>query len=462
MSFDREKGKWVRQKSPSKEDRHAEAEDHTGLHDSEDDPFGNIPDLSVEVTREHKSQPASPEHMKPTAETFVEDSHEEARPVTREGKGTAMTDTSSVPSKMSNFAWSYPKTETRATSWSTQAPRNWSTQKAPHPQTTYAIPESDEGDIEHEIKYFEGRGNATTHASQHRVRDVTISIADRNVQHSTHHTSRANAANTLPHARTTRAPVFNGDGDLSMLDELPSKNYRMQLSMSVSAPVLAHGDHNALAAPSSPLKGDVTFMLSDLPEFTLNQIDECQLPDRVVTKRSGTHFSQALEDRYAQGTAELVKALQDVEPDEPYWEDLRKVNLHKKDLNNLHRLDEFCYQLEELDVSYNHISQMKGVPYTMRRLQAQNNCLNSLTSWASLLNLQHLDISNNELDSLDGLAELVHLRVLTVNNNKIKSLDSILHLDGLMELSAGGNEIDLVDFGRSNLYVIPTLRDRGR
>jgi hypothetical protein len=478
MTFDREKNMWVRQKSPSKEHRQFE-EDVTNLNDSEEDPFGNIPDLTVDDTKEQAAGDASPVRPQPTAETILEDTEqpiaeEEDRPVTREGKGIAFTDTSSVPSKMSNFAWSYPKTETRNTSWSTQAPRNWSTQKAPQVQTTYAIPESDEGDIEHEIQYFEGRGGAPSNVQNHRVRDITISIAQRDFadteqpksrtqkhvqphmpssqfQHKAPTRKHLGAASTLPHARANRAPVFNGDGDLSLLDELPSKNYRMQLSMSVSAPILTQGNHNALAAPSSPAKGDVTFMLSDLPEFTLNQIDECELPNRVVVKHDGTRFSKALEDRYAQGTAELVKALQDVEPDEPYWEDLRKVDLHGKSLGTLNRLDELCYQLEELDVSDNNISQVGGIPYTMRRLQAQNNCLHGLTSWTTLLNLQHLDISNNEIDSLDGLAELVHLRVLVVNNNKIKSLDSILHLDGLMELSVRGNEIELVDFGRSEL-----------
>jgi hypothetical protein len=472
MTFDREKNMWVRQKSPSKEHRKFE-EDLTNLNDSEEDPFGNIPDLTVDDTNEQDVGITLPVRPKPTSETILEDTEhpvleEEERPVTREGKGTICTDTSSVPSKMSNFAWSYPKTETRNTSWSTQAPRKWSSQKAPQRQTTYAIPESDEGDVEHEIQYFEGRGHADTDVQNHRVRDITISIAERDFADTEHRTAHPpkrdqpnwqkaatqkhlGASNTLPHARVNRAPMFNGDGDLSLLDELPSKNYRMQLSMSVSAPVLTHGDRNALAAPSSPAKGDVTFMLSDLPEFTLNQIDECELPNRVVVKHDGTRFSKALEDRYAQGTAELVKALQDVEPDEPYWEDLRKVDLHGKSLSTLNRLDELCYQLEELDMSNNSISQVGGIPYTMRRLQAQNNCLHGLTSWTTLLNLQHLDISNNEIDSLDGLAELVHLRVLLVNNNKIKSLDGVLHLDGLMELSARGNEIELVEFGRSNL-----------
>lgn len=460
MSFNREKKIWVRQKSPSKE-HHRPEEDHSSMNQSEEDPFGNIPDLSVSEAKDNSAQTELPTYPQPTAETLLEDDEagDEARP---------MTCASSVPSKASNnFGWSFTKTETRATSCSTQSPRKQSTQKTPALQTTYAIPESDEDDVEHEIQYFEGRASAARPVPCARVRDITISFAEREVgdlerRHTEppHHFgqpqkpawSHANGTSTLPRTRPNQRPRFNGDGDLSILDELPSKNYRMELSMNVSAPVLGQAQHDALlVAPSSPLKGDVTFMLSDLPDFTLNQIDEFEHPDRVVVKHDGTRYSKALEDRYAQGTAELVKALQDVEPDEPYWEDLREITLCGKNLGSLHRLDELCYRLEELDVSDNKISQVEGIPYAMRRLRAQKNCLTGLTSWATLGNLQHLDISNNDIDSLDGLADLIHLRVLKVDNNKLKSLDSILHLDGLIELRAGGNDIDLVDFARSNL-----------
>jgi hypothetical protein len=483
MSFDRDKNIWVRQKSPSRQHQLQE-EEPSGMNASEDDPFGNIPDLTVEDMHEQETKPGSPVRLQPTSETIIEDTErpdaeEDSRPVTREGKGVAYTDTSSAPSKASNFGWSFPKTDTRATSWSTQAPRNYSTHKMPHAPTTYAIPESEEDGIEHEIQYFEGRDHAPATTQRPRVRNVTISIAER--EDTTRDTQpeiapkqrcqnqwgpssaqqisekkqpawgQANGSRTMSQGRSSRLPVFNGDGDLSILDDAPSKNYRMELSMNVSAPSLRHGRRDTLvAAPSSPVK-DVTFMLSDLPEFTLNQIDEFDLPDRVVVKHNGSRFSKALEDRYAQGTAELVKALQDVEPDEPYWEDLRNVNLSKKDLSSLHRLDELCYQLEELDVSDNKINQVEGIPYSMRRLQAQNNCLNGLTSWTTLINLQHLDISSNDVDRLDGLAELVHLRILKADNNKIRSLQGILHLDGLMELSVRGNEIDTVDFSRTNL-----------
>ena len=472
MSYNREKKIWVRQKSISKEHMLPE-EEHSSLNQSqsEEDPFGNIPDLSVSETKDIIAQTATPARPQPTAETLLEDdeAEDEARPTTC---------ASSVPSKGSNnFGWSFTKTETRATSCSTQVPRKRSGQKAAPLQTTYAIPESDEEDIEHEIQYFEGRNPATPKVPHARVRDITISFAEREVgdlerRHTEppHHFGQpqrgfsgvpqtikptwphANGTGTLPRTRPSQRPRFNGEGELSTLEELPSKNYRMELSMNVSAPVLGQGKQDTLlVAPSSPLKGDVTFMLSDLPDFTLNQVDEFDRPDRVIVKHDGTRYSKTLEDRYAQGTAKLVKALQDIEPDEPYWEDLREVSLRGKDLGSLHRLDELCYRLEELDVSDNRISQVEGIPYAMRRLQARNNFLNGLTSWATLGNLQHLDISNNDIDSLDGLAELVHLRVLKVDNNKLKSLDSILHLDGLIELRAGGNDIDLVDFARSNL-----------
>ncbi|KNG51423.1 leucine-rich repeat-containing protein 23 protein [Stemphylium lycopersici] len=490
MSFDRDKNIWVRQKSPSKEHR-VQREEPSGMNESEDDPFGNIPDLTVEDVHAQDTRADSPVKLQPTAETIVDDTEkateeEEERPVTRDGNGVAYTDTSSAPSKASNFGWSYPKTDTRATSWSTQVPRHYSTQKSANTHATYAIPESEEDDIEHEIQYFEGRGPSRPTTQHPRVRDITISIAEReapNLEHRSESTpqkprqnqwgpssaqkrsekkqsawEQSNRNRALSHGRPNRLPVFNGDGDLSLLDDGPARNYRMQLSMNVAGPPFRDNGRDALiAASSSPVKGDVTFMLSDLPDFTLNQIDEFDLPDRVIVKHDGSRFSKALEDRYAQGTAELVKALQDVEPDEPYWEDLRTVNLRKKDLTTLHRLDQLCYQLEELDVSNNKINQVEGIPYCMRRLQVQNNCLTGLTSWTNLVNLQHLDISGNQIEGLDGLAELVHLRVLKADSNKIKSLNGILHLDGLMELSAGGNEIDTVDFAKTNLKSLTDL-----
>ncbi|KAF2656553.1 hypothetical protein K491DRAFT_691941 [Lophiostoma macrostomum CBS 122681] len=492
MSFDREKNIWVRQKSPSKE--HLPREDISSTNESEEDPFGNIPDLTVDECAGVPESEESPVRPQATAETFVEDSGADGhpdrmRPDTRDGKAIPPADTSSVPSKVSNFAWSFPKTETRATSWSDQETRNLGTQKIHRLQTTYSIPESDEVDIEHEIQYFEGRGTVTPPGSKAKMRDITFSIEQQDIQTQAHTFTRRSSprhkkfpgwtqpvtqkpsrvqnatwqqltgARTLPHSRL---PDLTNDADASILEPLPSRSYRMQVSMNVAAPVLkARDNRNTLAAPSSPVKADVTFMLSDLPEFTLDQVDECELPNRVIVKHDGLRFSKALEDRYAQGTADLIKALQDVVPDEPYWEDIREVNLCDRGLTNLHRLDEFCCRLEELNVSGNGISQVNGIPYSVRRLRAPGNCLTGLTSWSTLMNLQHLDISANDIDSLDGLSDLMHLRTLKLDNNKVTSLEGILHLDGLQELSANGNDIEYIDFARSELKSLTELNLRG-
>ncbi|KAH7114333.1 hypothetical protein B0J11DRAFT_496705 [Dendryphion nanum] len=488
MNFDREKGIWVRQKSPSKE--HPPGEDICSTHESEEDPFDLIPDLSVNETEELMRNSGSPSRQQAMAETLLEDTEvipedTQPRPVTREGRQIPVADTSSIPSKASNFAWSFPKTETRATSWSDQGTRKGSIQKLQQPPATFSIPESDELDVEHEIKYFEGRGTGQSVVQNAQIRDITFSIEEHDFAEQSDHVECSSPQKTSPqksgssairHNHHTTKPVWRGaqslphsrkpmkvqEGELSILEDLPTRNYTMQLSMNVTAPRFGNHEQNGmLAAPSSPSKGDATFMLSDLPEFTLHQVDECELPDRIVVKHDGARFSKALEDRYALGTADLVKALQDVEPDEPYWEDLRDLDLHGKGLVNLYRLDEFCYRVESLDVSDNNISHIKGIPFTVRRLFARNNSLTGLTSWASLMNLQQLDISSNEIDSLDGLGELLHLRVLKIDNNKLQSLDGIMHLDGLMELSASGNQISSIDFARANLKSITDLNLRG-
>ena len=104
MSFDRDKNIWVRQKNPSRQHQ-LQAEEPSAMNASEDDPFGNIPDLTVEDTTELDTRTGSPVRLQPTAETILEDTEkpdddEDSRPVTREGKGVAYTETSSAPSTL--------------------------------------------------------------------------------------------------------------------------------------------------------------------------------------------------------------------------------------------------------------------------------------------------------------------------------------------------------------------------
>ncbi|KAF2804841.1 uncharacterized protein BDZ99DRAFT_502290 [Mytilinidion resinicola] len=480
MSFDREKGIWVKSKSPVKEKKYFA--DISSTNESEDDPFGNIPDLTVDEVQEAPTKEPSSKQM-PDGDTLDErpkpSPQDDVRPETREGKAIPPVDSSSVPSKFFNLAWSGPQVETRATSWSEQDADLRATEKIyvqPRLQQTRQIQGED---VEHEIQINEGRTTAHTSTNNPRLRDVTITFSSPyaprlhsdafkpgEAEHTIEFKSRTlNEPRSSTKPKSTfhsgTAPFFAGavppideNGELSIVDD---SIRRMKMSVSVSAPRLVrHGQHALIPAPPTPGGiADVTFMLSDLPDFTVNQVDERELPDRVIVRRDGS--IRQLEDRYALGTAELVKALQDVEPDEPYWEDLHEVDLHDKGLTNLHRLDEFCCRVEDLDVSKNGISQLNGAPSTIRRLKIQDNALTSLTSWSYLMNLQYLDISQNDLDSLKGVSKLIHLRTLKADDNQIESLDGVLEMDGLIELSVRRNRVETVDFDFSNLKSLVDL-----
>ncbi len=72
-------------------------------------------------------------------------------------KALRLTDVSSAPSKVSNFAWSYHKTETRATSWSTQArPATGAHRKGHKPTLHMPYQNQMRTTLSTKYKYFEG------------------------------------------------------------------------------------------------------------------------------------------------------------------------------------------------------------------------------------------------------------------------------------------------------------------
>ncbi|KAJ4404694.1 Protein nud1 [Neurospora sp. IMI 360204] len=204
-----------------------------------------------------------------------------------------------------------------------------------------------------------------------------------------------------------------------------------------------------------------TFSLSPLSDFTIHPPDESSLAleasyiignHHLVT---GDHHSRGRS--MSMSTRDLVAKLTEVEPFEPYWEDMRNLCLAHKRLESLHALDAFCGRLESLDASHNEIRNLTGAPSTTRFLKMINNQLSSLTAWGHLINLQYVDISNNRLTSLNPFKQLVHLRELRVDNNRLESLEGIKFHDGLQVLRARGNCIEEVDFDGARLVHLTEL-----
>ena len=209
---------------------------------------------------------------------------------------------------------------------------------------------------------------------------------------------------------------------------------------------------------SSPCRGaDVTFLLSELSEFTIHQADERELQTRALARRPKASEA-AVEDRYAWGNHLLVKALQDAEAREPHWEDLRVASLPGKGLTSLHLLDAMAPRLRRLDLVGNALEQLAGAPGSVRCLDVRGNRLSDLTWWGHLTNLQYLNVSGNRLESLSGFACLIHLRELVADGNAIQSLDGLQEMDGLLKLSLRGNKIaGLVDFDGFQLSRLESL-----
>ena len=226
----------------------------------------------------------------------------------------------------------------------------------------------------------------------------------------------------------------------------------MTLEVEVSTPLPV--SRSLIVPQTAGNRSSISFHLSPLPDFTVHQIDK-PLDGELsqVTRRPKQFRANQVDSRLSLAAQDLVKNLTDLEPYEPYWEFIRSVDLHDRELKTLHMLDEFCGGIEELDVSDNKIGELNGVPNSVRQLNIRGNCLSDLAAWNTLYNLQYMDVSENNLYSVKGLHSLIHLRSLKADHNEIRNLNGLEDLDGLISLSVRGNMLRAVDFKNFNLYV---------
>ncbi|KAH7347517.1 leucine-rich repeat-containing protein [Plectosphaerella cucumerina] len=234
-------------------------------------------------------------------------------------------------------------------------------------------------------------------------------------------------------------------GDTSVAGPAPDKR-QTSLNFVLSTP----GARNEAGGAISQNVGNLS--LTPLSEFTMHTQDQS----------FGLEVSYIVEDRHlvtgdgskrvlSMAVRDLVDRLTEVEPFEPNWEDFQELDVSGKRLSSLHMLDEFCGRLVTLDASENALRHLDGIPTSVRQLKMTNNLLTELTSWDHLYNLQYIDVSNNELESLTALGGLVHLRSVKADNNRLTSLDGLKFHDGLLTLRARDNKIEALDFEDNKL-----------
>ncbi|KAK5117251.1 hypothetical protein LTR62_005868 [Meristemomyces frigidus] len=519
MNFDKEQQRWVRVKSPEKRKNDIYLAPPSTL-TSDDDPFREISDLPVDEQTELRriSSSGKSGHLASIPSTnhdFAVDSDEEAKSTEQEHQTSAQTvisrpvtrdsshmqsrfhhaHSSSVPSHYSAFNSSrtQEKVETRATSYNDEElPRLSQVGKARHQpwasaalQATVALRTECEKVVEEPSmeESFEKREaqTETEMTTTNQLRDDTAldatqpavaTIQSPKLRQSIQRPFNAPVAAWQEMAtrqmslcrQTLTSKAFaqpRAQSEISLIAALPGERM-MSFSMSVSRPApTRHQTYGQVSElPSSPSKCNLnsTLLLSDLPDFTVHETDEVQRPtEKALAQRLANHAAVEIDDRYALAVKDLVKTLTDVQAAEPYWEDVRELDLHDRNLASLYGLDDFCTRVQRMDVSDNCLPHLEGAPATLRMLNARSNQLSDLSPWHHLMSLQYLDLSDNQLTSLVGLSSLVHLRELVVHDNQVSNLDGVHELDGLLTLKLRGNRIKHLDFDGSQLQRLVEL-----
>lgn len=250
----------------------------------------------------------------------------------------------------------------------------------------------------------------------------------------------------MPSARTKRIQgVLDNMAELTIEDGSPSKA-RPPRSLS----------------PKRPSTSQNPAVVVDLVDTTADDSeDTVPLPTRSFRsfRSRGGRGDQTFLTECSFGVAHdrLVQLITDVQPFEPYWEQLRTIDLSHKGIDSLARLKEFLPALDEARLNNNAIEYLSGIPSTVRTLHASFNRLTSLTSVNHLRNLQYLDISHNQLDGVSQLKCLSHLRELNCSHNGITDLSGILDMDCLIKLNASSNQIKRVDLEGCKWQRLETL-----
>lgn len=517
MIFDREKNIWIKRKSVSAESR---GSNFLPSDETEDDPFGDIPDLSVDETQERQriksvnakrredarvAQELQDEELRRTATHSQRASHGPQNP-----ESDIEQHPSSEPSKVTHLSSIEAKTEptTRQSSWSEEHKSTATLETLSRTETIQkqqSLRHRDEQEevveeVEKEISILQDRVDPATP----RRRNVTISFSSpvasvirskkyeddddslheaEGVNDSGDDSSDGSVVVTKNRTRKASTTVRSAMRSVSRLQSLRGHTFstrpvsriderdedsanvdneiRDQRSISVVVSTVPAGrEASIMLATPRPSHEIGTLTLTPLSDFTVHHADRSLGLDVSYVAQNQRYVmgdGKTRKKALSHSIKTLVEKLTEVEPYEPFWEHLKKVVLDNKGLNNLHKLNEFCGTLEELDVSHNQLSQLEGIPTTIRQLHITHNFLTELTAWGHLNNLQYIDVSNNELESLSAFRFLTHLRDLKADNNKITTLDGVSQLDGLLSLRLRRNLIQNCDFAGTKLQRLTEL-----
>jgi hypothetical protein len=112
-----------------------------------------------------------------------------------------------------------------------------------------------------------------------------------------------------------------------------------------------------------------------------------------------------------------------------------------KEFNKVEGIKEFANKIEEIDLSKNQISKIKGFEefLNLHTLKLNFNNINEINSSELCDKLRILELNNNQISSLNSLNKLKNLEKLSIRNNLIEGINDLNNLKNLEYLDLSGN-----------------------
>ena len=486
MTFDHAKQVWVKRKILK--ETGGQTHNRASSEVTEDDPFGDVPDLSVDeleelarieqavsaklvqsgsnqVSRCDYAAPAESHTNKPNSHKDSPDS----RPHTADGQAIVPGEPSSAPSYLTRFTSSVAIGETRATSWGGEALQQKQgnlNQVVKEPIETESHDEHAE-EVEHEISILEGRTSRSpkhVNGKQRQARVITVAFSSPLIDEFHPHNdglglqeegSDLNLDDTpirfglQPDMSASKGRTSSGFGKrpvhrsvsrrtsigsqsyiarpMSRLDEQDELSFLQGSGDARNMSIVVTTPlqrSTALQPPTPAQQSSIGFHLSPLPDFTLHQIDRSFNLDLGHVAKRRGLLAQ----HEVEGTFSLATQ-----------------ELVKK-LTDIEPYEPHWDYIRNVDLQGRGLLTLHGLHEFCGRIEeldVSNNELGQLNGAPA--GLRNLKIRRNCLSSLTAWGHLHNLQYLDVSGNQISSLKGFYSLVHLRELRADDNEIENLD-----------------
>ena len=130
-----------------------------------------------------------------------------------------------------------------------------------------------------------------------------------------------------------------------------------------------------------------------------------------------------------------------------------KLKIEGLNTNNINLLLDKLYKftnLKILDLSYNQITEIKGLDYlvNLQKLNLHNNQITEIKGLNNLINLQELVLDSNKITEIKAIDNLINLQKIYLGTNhitEIKAIDNLINLQELVLYNNNIKEIKAID-----------------